>query len=145
MRILFYCGIHNLVNFNRIRPYYDLCYGFDANPDKIEQAKKVYASDPGVKIIYGALTEKGGEEIEFVITTDWTPASSIGQPNPDFIHMKKGLLKAQKKIKVPTINLHDFCTANGISEIDTLGTDLQGIDLTVLITLSDFIKNGKAI
>jgi len=143
IKILFYCGIHNLVNFSRIRPYYDICYGFDANPDKVEQARKFYQNDPNVKIIYGALTEKGGEEIEFVITTDWTPASSIGQPNPDYVHMKTGLLQAQKKIKVPTINLQDFCSANGISEIDTLITDLQGIDFTVLKTLSKFIKKGK--
>ncbi len=143
MKILFYCGIHNLVNFNRIRPFYDMCYGFDANPEKIEQAGIFYANDPGVKIIYGALTEKGGKDIEFVITTNWTPASSLGQPNPDFVHMKTGLLQAQKKIQVPTINLHDFCLANGISEIDTLITDLQGIDLTVLATMSEFLKKGK--
>ncbi len=143
MKILFYCGIHNLVNFSRIRPYYDVCYGFDANPEKIEQARKFYAEDQNVKIIYGALTEKGGGEIEFVITTDWTPASSLGQPNPDFVHMKTGLLQAQKKIKVPTINLYDFCIANRISEIDTLITDLQGIDLVVLKTMATFIKEGK--
>ena len=64
MKILFYCGIHNLVNFSRIRPFYDVCYGFDANPEKIEYARKFYSNDPNVKIIYGALTEKGGEEIE---------------------------------------------------------------------------------
>lgn len=143
MKILFYCGIHNLVNFSRIRPFYDVCYGFDANPEKIEYARKFYSNDPNVKIIYGALTEKGGEEIEFVITTDWTPASSLGHPNPDFVHMKTGLLKAQKKIKVPTVNLYDFCTANGISEIDTLITDLQGIDLAVVKTMATFIKKGK--
>ena len=145
MKILFYCGINNLVNFNRIRPYYDLCYGFDANPDKIEYAKKMYRSDPGVKIIYGALMEKGGEEVEFTITTDWDPASSLGSPNPEYIPIINNphILAAQKKIKVPTINLYDFCISNDISEIDTLITDLQGIDFTVIKTLSKFIQAGK--
>ncbi len=143
MKTLFYCGIHNLVNFNRIRPYYDLCYGFDANPDKIEQAEKFYQNDLNVKFIYGALMEKSGEEVEFTITTNWTAASSLGSPNPEFGHMKSGLLTAQKKIKVPTINLYDFCISNNIQEIDTLITDLQGIDLTVLKTLTELIQKGK--
>jgi FkbM family methyltransferase len=143
MNVLFYCGIHNLVNFSRIRPFYDVCYGFDANPEIVERARDIYANDPNVKIIYGALTEKGGEETEFFITTDWTPASSLGQPNPDFVHMKTGLLQAQKKIRVPTINLHDFCATNKISHVDTLVTDLQGIDLTVLKTMTEFIRNGN--
>ena len=145
MKILLYCGINNLVNFSRIRPYFDLCYGFDANPDKVDYARKIYADDPGVKIIYGALTEKGGDEVEFTITTDWDPAASLGSPNPDYIPIKNNpeLLTRQKKIKVPTINLHDFCDSNNISDIDTLITDLQGIDYTVLKTLSKFIQAGK--
>jgi len=145
VKILFYCGINNLVNFNRIRPYYDLCYGFDANPDKIELAEKIYSNDPGVKIIYGALTDKDGEEIEFTITTDWDPAASLGSPNPEYIPIKKNphLLEKQKKIRVPTINLYDFCVRNNISQIDTLLTDLQGIDFTVLKTLTKFIQEGK--
>ena len=143
MKTLFYCGVHNLVNFSRVRPYYDLCYGFDANPDKVEHARKVYQNDPDVKIIHGALTEKGGEEVEFTITTDWDPASSMGNPNPQFGHMISGLLTAQKRIKVPTINLYDFCKSINIQEIDTLITDLQGMDLAVLQTLKEFIQQRK--
>ena len=142
-KVLFYCGIHNLGNFSRIRSYYDLCYGFDANPDKIARARQAYEKDPNVKFVHGALTDKGGEEAEFTITTDWDPASSLGNPNPDYVHMKTGVLAAQKKIKVPTVNLYDFCIDNGIDEIDTLITDLQGIDFTVLKTLTEFIKKGK--
>jgi len=143
MKILFYCGIHNLVNFNRIRPYYDVCYGFDANPEKVVRARNFYRNDADVHIVYGALMEKGGGEIEFTITKDWDPSSSLGNPNPQFPHMKSGLLMAQKKIKVPTINLYDFCRSSGIEEIDTLITDLQGIDLTVLKTMRDFITQGR--
>ncbi len=144
-KILFYCGINNLVNFSRIRPYYDLCYGFDANPEKVEYAKKIYHNDPGVKIIYGALTEKSGEEIEFTITTNWDPASSLGSPNPEYRPNAKNpdMLAAQTIIKVPTISLYDFCIKNNISQIDTLLTDLQGIDFTVLKTLIIFIQACK--
>ena len=143
MKVLFYCGIHNLVNFSRLRPYYDMCYGFDANPDKVEYAREYYKDDPHVKIVHGALTEKGGGEVAFTLTTDWDPASSLGDPNPEFSHMKSGLLKAQKKIMVPALNLHEFCIENGITEIDTLVTDLQGMDLAVLRTLTPFIEAGR--
>lgn len=143
MKILFYCGINNLVNFNRVRPYFDLCYGFDANPDKIDHAMAVYKKDPNVKFIYGALTEKGGEELEFTITTGWDPSSSLGNPNPDYFHVKSGLIAEQKKIKVPSLNLYEFCQKNNIHEIDTLITDLQGIDLAVLKTVAPLIREGK--
>lgn len=142
MKILFYCGIHNLVNFDRIRSYYDLCYGFDANPDKVENARKVFQNDPEVKIIFGALTEKSGESVEFTITTNWDPSSSLGDPNPEYIHMKSGRLVPQKKILVPTINLLEFCQSENIGSIDTLITDLQGMDYTVLKTLEPMIKKG---
>ena len=143
MKILFYCGIHNLVNFSRLRPYYDVCYGFDANPEKVAHARAVYKDDPHVKIVHGALTEKGGGEVAFTLTTDWDPASSLGDPNPEFTHMKSGLLKAQRKIMVPALNLHEFCVENGITEIDTLVTDLQGMDFAVLKTLGTFIEAGR--
>jgi len=142
-RVLFYCGIHNLVNFSRIRPYYDMCYGFDANPEKAVHAAKVYERDPHVRIVNAILAEKGGEEAEFVVTMDWDAASSLGSPNPEFFHMKSGLLVRQKKIKLPTVNLRDFCVSNDILEIDTVVTDLQGMDLAVLKTLSEFIEAGR--
>jgi putative sugar O-methyltransferase len=142
-KVLIYCGINNLINFSKHRTNFDVCYGFDANPDKVEHAIKVYQNDPHVHIIYGALTGHGGEEVEFTITTDWDPASTLGKLNPGYIHVKNGKLLPQKKIKVPTINLADFCRDNDIREIDLLLTDLQGMDLSVLQTLKQFIRERR--
>lgn len=93
MKILLYCGMHNLGNFNLIRPYYDRCFGFDANPDKIQSARQAYRNDPNVTFVFGALTELGGGELSFTITTDWDPASSLGTPKPEYIHTKAGCLR----------------------------------------------------
>jgi FkbM family methyltransferase len=142
VKILFYCGIHNLANFSRLRPYYDRCFGFDANPDKIQAARQAYRNDPNVTFVFGALTEQDGGELSFTITTDWDPASSLGTPNPEYVHTKSGRLKAQRKITVPTVNLQDFCTRHNISTIDTLVTDLQGMDVTVLKTMGGMIVRG---
>lgn len=38
MKILIYFGIHNMFNFSQIGPYHYMCFGFDANPDKVEHA-----------------------------------------------------------------------------------------------------------
>lgn len=142
-KLLIYCGINDLLSFNKRRPQYDVCYGFDANPAKVKHAKQVYKNDPGVHFIFGALTEKSGEEVEFHITNEWDPSSTIGNLNPEYVHMRSGKLTTQTKIKVPTINLHDFCLSNNISEIDTLLTDLQGMDLSVLKTMKPMIINRK--
>lgn len=142
-KILIYCGINNLVNFSKLRPLYDVCYGFDANPAKVDQARKMYADDRNAHFFFGALTEKGGEHVQFNITTDWDPSSTLGTLNPDYIHMKRGILVPQEKITVPTINLHDFCVEHGIMEIDTLITDLQGVDCSVIRTLLPFIREGR--
>ena len=142
-KILIYCGINDLLNFNRHRPDFEVCYGFDANPAKIEHAKLVYKNDPNVHFIFGALTEISGEEIEFNITNEWDPSSTIGELNPEYVHMRSGKLTSQTKIKVPTINLHDFCVSNNIQEIDTLLTNLQGMDLSILKTMKNFIIRKK--
>lgn len=142
-KILIYCGINNLLNFNILRPRYDVCYGFDANPAKIEHAREVYKDDPHVHFIFGALTEKSGDMVEFHITNDWDPSSTIGELNPAYVHMRSGKLTSQTKITVPTINLYDFCVDNNIQEIDLLLTDLQGMDLSVLRTMKKFIMKRK--
>jgi len=141
--ILVYCGVNNLGNFSRIRPLYDKCYGFDANPDKIAYAKEVYKTDPNVVMEFAALSDTDDSEVDFTITTDWDPAASIGIPNPEWEHVKSGLLKNQRTVKVPTMNLGKYCEQHGILEIDTLITDLQGVDFQAISTLDKLFNARK--
>ena len=142
-RVLVYCGINNMDNFRILRPHFDVCYGFDANPQKVETAKKAYKNDPDVHMVFGALTQRGGETVDFHVTTGWDPSSTLGVFNPEFGHFKNGLLVPQTTIRVPTINLCDYCKQNDIGFIDLLILDLQGMDYSVLKTMEPFIREKR--
>lgn len=145
--VLIYCGVHNAGGFGEFLPHYDLAFGFDANLDKVEAARKKFENHPNVQIIHAALSDKDNETITFNITQSWDASSSIGRLNPEFPAYKSedtALYNTPiKQIEVKTLNLMNFCKQNNIKVIDFLLTDLQGMDVTVLKTLKPFIDQGK--
>jgi FkbM family methyltransferase len=143
-RVLVYCGVHNGQGLSEeLRRGFDVVYGFDANPEKIKNAKKRFPSNLRQKFHFFnyALTDKNDEEIEFNIFENWDASSSLGDLNPEYGHAKTGVLKDTpvNKIKVKTINLGDFLSKKGVKYINRVVTDLQGNDLTVVKTLKEYI------
>lgn len=146
MRTLVYCGIHDCSSLKGLEKEFDRIYGFDANPVKVQNAKKIFEGDRRFKFIYGALCDKDTGFVEFNITENWDASSSIGTFNPEFPHMKdpdSKLYNTQvRKINVPCLNLVTFLNAR-VNHVDLLVTDLQGMDLTVLHTLKPWIDAKK--
>jgi FkbM family methyltransferase len=147
-RVLVYCGIHNCENFDKyLQLGYDIAIGIDANPDKVANAKDKYKNDPRVKILHYAITDKTGEQVTFNITEKWDASSSIGEFNPDYIHLhdpKSPLYGTTiRQVTVPTIRLDDLLEQQGVKYLHTLLTDLQGLDLTVLKTVKSWIAQKR--
>lgn len=146
-RVLLYCGVHDGGGLSELLNSFDVIYGFDANPYKVEAAKKKFASNSKVKIILGALTDKSGEKMKLKITKNWDASSSLGTMNPDFPHMHEESSPLYntpvEEVEVTTINLMDFCRKHRINNINMLLTDLQGLDYTVLSTMKPMIDAGK--
>lgn len=146
-KVLIYCGVHDCEALNGLIGKFDVVYGFDANIHKIENAKEKYKDRENVHFFHGALTDKDGDEIEFKITKNWDASSSIGTLNPDFpsyADPKSPLHDTPvESVKVKTISLINFCKKHNIKFIDTLITDLQGMDFTVLKTMQPMIESGR--
>lgn len=147
MKTLVYCGIHNCNTIMQLVDKFDVIFGFDANPKKIKAAAKILP--PKVKKVFGALCEQDTGHIEFNIMKKWDASSSIGTFNPDFHHMRdpKSVLYGTevKKIRVPCINLSNYLSRRNITKIDLLVTDLQGMDLTVLKTMEQWIREKRIV
>lgn len=52
-------------------------------------------------------------------------------------------LSAQGEIEVDVVNLSEFLEANGVSEIETLLIDAQGMDLAILGTMQKWLESGR--
>lgn len=148
-RVLVYCGLHNgdglETEINKSN--YDLVYGFDANPEKVEICKNRFTDSEKFRFFNNALTDKGGEDVTFNVYEKWDASSSLSELNPEYGHVKNdnGVLHGTttKKVTVKSLNLGEFLKKEGIEKVDMLVTDLQGFDLTVIKTLEEYIRNQK--
>ena len=89
-----------------------------------------------------AVSQYNGE-IEFNISNNNGASSSIGNFDKEWENFKSGKIKMIKSIRVPCINLLDFCRQHGIEQIDDYISDIQGMDLEVLKTMKPMIENKQ--
>jgi FkbM family methyltransferase len=140
MKTLLYVGAHqgnSLANFVKD---YDHIFAFEANPNFCNILNYRFLKNSNVKIINAAICEKHNSFIEFNISKNNGDSSSILQAN--VLNELYESISPKEKIKVPTINLFNFCQENNIKFIDTYISDLQGYDFIVLKTLEEYVKNG---
>jgi len=137
--ILVYLGVHRGVSFSSIFQRYEVCYGFEANPKFFANLQKDYKQYPNVHIYNVAVAKEKGE-IEFNISNNNGDSSSIGNFDENWFNKH---IKMVDKIKIPAINLLEFLEDEGIEYVDEYISDIQGMDLEVLKTLSPMISQRK--
>ena len=137
-RMLIYLGLHNGSSFDQLIRSHKFCYGFEANPELYKKLIKKYRFYRNVHIINAAVTDYNGV-IKFNISSNNGRSSSIGE----FKQNWPNDIKMLYTIEVPAVRLSDFLDERNIGFIDTYCSDIQGNDLTVLKTLSNWIKNKK--
>jgi len=139
-KVLVYLGFYKGATLRKLYKDYDMCYAFEANPEFVERVKKEYSEYSNIRIILGALTSFDGE-IDFNLSSNDGASSSIGSFNEAW--SKKRKLEMTKKVKVPAINLYNFCVSNRVEHITDYISDLQGMDLEVLKTMKPYLDNKK--
>jgi FkbM family methyltransferase len=135
---LIYLGLHRGEGFDELIGSHKVCYGFEANPELYKQLIKRYRFYNNIHIIHAAVTDYNGV-IKFNISSNNGASSSIGEFKKDW----NDSIKMVRSIKVPAIKLSDFLKERNIDFIDTYCSDIQGNDLTVLKTMSSWIKSKK--
>lgn len=140
MKILVYIGLNVGESFSTIFHRYDKAYGFEANPNLIPKLNEKFEKFPQVEIIHAAVSDYDGE-IEFYINENHT-SSSLGEISMDY-KAKINPMNEGVKVMVPSVNLNNFFEKKSIDFIDTYVSDIEGWDLQVLKTISEFIDQRR--
>jgi FkbM family methyltransferase len=141
MKTLIYIGAHRGNSLANYINSYDIIYAFEANPNFCTFLQQRFINNKNVKIINAAICEKHNTFVDFNISKNNGDSSSLLEANKS--NELYDAILSKEKIKVPAVNLFNFCQENQISYIDTYVSDLQGYDLIVLKTLKPYIETGK--
>lgn len=140
--ILVYLGAHRGSAFDQIYRNFSRAYCFEANPELCAELKARYGREQNVSIVHAAVSVDDGET-EFNISNNDAASSSLGQFHEEWNHFQSGEVTFVKMIRVPSLNLYNFCKKEGITTIDTYVSDIQGMDLQVLKTMKTFLDEGR--
>lgn len=140
MKTLFYVGAHQGNSLANYVNSYDVIYAFEANPNFCRILQQRFINNKNVKIINAAICEKHNTFVDFNISTNNGDSSSLLEANKANELYKD--ICTKEKIKVPAINLFNYCEENDIKYIDTYISDLQGYDFIVLKTIEPYIKKS---
>ncbi|HVE80875.1 MAG TPA: FkbM family methyltransferase [Candidatus Dormibacteraeota bacterium] len=118
-------------------------HAFEPVPSIYKQLVKNTQSHQNIKTHELALASQNGEADIFVSSGRSDGSSSLLKPKEHLkIHPD---VKFEQKIKIKTITLDDWVKNNGISQVDFLWLDLQGLELSVLKASKETLKTVKAI
>jgi len=136
--VLVYVGVNVGEEFGQLFFKFERCIGFEANPDNYKKLLMRFKKHNNVEIYNYAACEKDGP-VEFNISDNGNNAasSSLG------IFHKARDIGIDKKIQVSGINLNNFLENLSVDYIDEYISDIEGMDFTVMKTLSPFLNNKK--
>ena len=140
--VLVYVGLHKGASFDAVFRNYEICYGFEANPELYKKLRTRFRKHENVHIFNVAVTDQDGE-IDFNISSNDGASSSVGRFKEEWDNFKSGDVRMIKTIRIPSINLLNFLEKHGIKHIDSYISDIQGLDLEVLKTLRPLIDNRQ--
>ncbi len=139
--VLLYIGMDPNGTFNLMYRGFEKCFGFEANPERFIKLSKKFKNKGNVYLFNVAVADHDGE-VSFNISDNNNGASSsLGHFNQSWEDEKK--IKMVKSITIPCINLLNFLTKENINYIDEYVSDIQGMDLAVLKTLTPLIQQKK--
>lgn len=137
-KTLVYCGVNCGQTFRRLAPHFNHAIGFEPIPSFVAALEDEFREQPNVSIIHGALSTKDGSVTLNIY--DHHMASSIGTLSDTYAEKTGNKFKLLSTITAPSYHLGHFLKRHALEEIDTLITDVQGMDLTILKTIEHLIR-----
>jgi FkbM family methyltransferase len=121
---------------------YDKVYAFEPDPEIFNILRNRFIEYEHATFINAACSETEG--IKPLYVTENRHSTSLSELSEFSLTGGFSGGKASfKTFNVNTINLNNFLKENKIDYIDTLITDCQGSDLSILRTIKSFIEAGK--
>ena len=142
MTTLVYIGTNEGDGLEEYINLYDKVYGFEPDPEIFNALKSRFVNCTHATFINAACSDKEG--IQTLYVTENRHSTSLSELSEFYLTRGFSGGKASfKTFDVNTINLNNFFEENNIEYIDTLITDCQGSDLSILKTISSFIDEKK--
>lgn len=145
--LLIYCGLHKGKGLRKILKHnknIKQTIAFEPQPLLYKEALTTL-SDLNIEIINAALGQKAEQNYLYIFNR--SASSSLSNLSKEWKEHWKRVRGQQvelaDKYLVQVINLHEFLIERKIDEVDYLKTDLQGYDLSVLMTLEPLLKERK--
>jgi FkbM family methyltransferase len=107
-------------------------YSFEPHPRTFETMRKNTASLPRVHPVQAAVGATSGEATLFSNMFDQTNSLLPLTESAHEFTLTADFAKPDTTVKVPLVSVDDFCAQHGITEIDILKTDAEGLDLDVI-------------
>ncbi len=140
--VLVYLGAHRGKGLSKICGRYRRIFCFEANPLMASKLRRRFAWRKNVEVVHAAVTGFDGT-VNFNVSSRNAAASSIGTFDADLPGVRSGELSVVRSIEVPSVDLDRFLRDRGVTRISAYVSDIQGLDLTVLKTLADWIRSGR--
>jgi FkbM family methyltransferase len=136
LSLLVYCGGHEGHSLAHIIDSYSRVIVFEPLPQLADKLRKRF---PAAVVEQAAVGENGGVA-EFKLYGEDNGSGSLGNLRQEAIDVvahrwPAGHFNCHGRQQVLVINLAKYCEANKITEIDTLVTDTQGFDATIMESL----------
>lgn len=135
---LVYVGMNVGDEFGTLFFKYKRCIGFEANPDNYKKLKSRFSKYQSVEIFNYAASDSDGY-VEFNISNNGNNAASGSMG----MFSESRHIGSRKQITVESIDLCSFLISLNVTYIDEYISDIEGMDLTVLKTLTPFLDARK--
>lgn len=122
-----------------------IVYAFEPTPELAQHLRNRARACNNYHVIEKAVSDApGSAKFNVAGQGDWGTSSLLDfNDNIDETWKGRTDFKVTTQIDVEIITLADFCRESGITSIDHLHTDVQGMDLEVLLGLGDMLSIVK--
>lgn len=142
MATLVYVGTNEGEGLKEYIDLYDKVYAFEPDPEIFQILVNRFQDKKHAVFVNAACSDSTGTKTLYV--TENRHSTSLSELSDySLTYGFSGGKSSFKKFEVNCINLNDYFVENNIDYVDTLITDCQGSDLSILKTIKSFIDDKK--
>lgn len=142
MTTLVYVGTNEGEGLKEYVDLYDNVYAFEPDPEIFQTLVEKFKDKKNITFINSACSDTEG--IKTLYVTENRHSTSLSELSDySLTYGFSGGKSSFKTFEVNCINLYDFFVKNKIDYVDTLITDCQGSDLSILKTIKSYIEDRK--
>jgi FkbM family methyltransferase len=142
MSTLVYIGTNEGESLKEYVDSYDKVYAFEPDPEIFNKLVDNFKDKDNILFVNAACSDTSGFKTLYV--TENRHSTSLSElSNYSLTHGFSGGKSSFKTFNVFCVNLYDYFVENKIDYVDTLITDCQGSDLSILKTIKSYIDNKQ--